>query len=77
MALKYITDGDFTDKRVIARFDFNVPLDKNDKSKITDTSRVDLAVPTIKFLLEAGVSKLTLMSHHGRPKGKVNLGLFS
>lgn len=72
MALKFIKDHDFSGKRVIARFDFNVPLDKEDKSKITDTSRVDLAIPTIKYLLESGVSKLTLMSHHGRPKGKVN-----
>jgi len=73
MALKNITEGNFEGKRVIARFDFNVPLDKNDPTKITDTSRIDLAIPTIKYLLEAGVSKLTLMSHHGRPKGKVNL----
>lgn len=73
MAIKYIKDAELTGKRVIARFDFNVPLDKNDKAKITDTSRIDLALPTIQFLLEAGVSKLTLMSHHGRPKGQVNL----
>ena len=72
MALKYIDQADFEGKRVLARFDFNVPLDKNDKSVITDTSRIDLAIPTIEFMLEKGASKITLMSHHGRPKGKIN-----
>lgn len=72
MALKLITDAEFKDKRVIARFDFNVPLDKNDKSIIADTSRIDLALPTIKHLLEQGVSKLVMMSHLGRPNGKIN-----
>ncbi len=72
MALKLITDAELKDKRVIARFDFNVPLDKNDKSIIADTSRIDLALPTIKHLLEQGVSKLVMMSHLGRPNGKIN-----
>jgi len=73
MALKKITDANLKDKKVLARFDFNVPLDKKDRSKITDTSRIDLALPTIKYLLDQGVSKLVMMSHHGRPDGKVNL----
>lgn len=72
MALKFIEQADLAGKRVLARFDFNVPFDKNDKSKITDTSRIDLAIPTIKFMLANGASKITLMSHLGRPKGKVN-----
>lgn len=72
MALKYIDQADIQGKRVLARFDFNVPLDKENKTVITDTSRVDLAIPTIQFMLEQGASKITLMSHHGRPKGKVN-----
>lgn len=72
MALKFIDQAEIEGKRVLARFDFNVPFDKEDKSKITDTSRVDLAIPTIKYILEQGASKLTLMSHLGRPKGKVN-----
>lgn len=70
MALQKITNAEIKGKKVLARFDFNVPLDKNDPTKITDTSRVDLALPTIKFLIEEGASKITLMSHHGRPKGK-------
>lgn len=73
MALHFIDQVDLKGKRVIARFDFNVPLDKKDKSKITDTSRIDLALPTIKYLLDSGVSKLTMMSHLGRPDGQVNL----
>lgn len=72
MALQDITQADLAGKRVIARFDFNVPLDKEDKSKITDTTRVDLALESIQYLLDQGVSKLIMMSHHGRPKGEVN-----
>jgi len=70
MALKFIDSADLNGKKVIARFDFNVPLDKNDSKVITDTSRIDLAIPTIQYLLENGVTKLTLMSHLGRPKGE-------
>lgn len=70
MALKFIEQADIEGKRVLARFDFNVPLDG---SKITDTSRIDLALPTIKYILEKGASRLTLMSHLGRPDGKVDL----
>lgn len=73
MALKFITEADLTGKKVLARFDFNVPLDKNDSSKITDTSRIDEALPTIRYILENGAQKLTLMSHLGRPKGERNM----
>lgn len=72
MALKYVDELDLKDKRVIARFDFNVPLDKNDPTKITDTTRVDEALQTIKYILENGASRLILMSHLGRPDGKPN-----
>ncbi len=72
MALKFIDEADIDGKKILARFDFNVPLDKDDKSKISDTSRIDLALETIQYLLDNGASRLTLMSHHGRPKGKVN-----
>lgn len=70
MALQSIETANIEGKRVIARFDFNVPLKDG---QITDTSRVDLALPTIKYLLSQGASKLVMMSHHGRPKGKVNM----
>ena len=67
MAIKYIDEADFEGKRVLARFDFNVPLKDG---KILDSSRIDLAIPTIKYILENGAKKLTLMSHLGRPKSK-------
>lgn len=76
MAIKFITDDSFKtkalDKRVLARFDFNVPMDKKDPTRISDTTRVDEALETIKYILEAGPKKLVLMSHFGRPKGTID-----
>jgi phosphoglycerate kinase len=72
MQLKSIQDADFKGKKVIARFDFNVPLTKTEPRTITDTSRIDQAIPTIKLILEKGASKLTLISHLGRPDGQPN-----
>ncbi len=71
MALKYIDEVNFKGKKVIARFDFNVPLAKDGSGKITDTTRIDMALPTIKYLLEHGATKLIMMSHLGRPKDGV------
>lgn len=70
MALQYINQADILDKRVIARFDFNVPLKGGE---ITDTTRIDSALPTINYILENGAKTLVLMSHLGRPKGQVNM----
>ncbi len=64
-----IKDVDLKDKRVLVRVDFNVRV--NDNLKITDDLRIVSAVPTIKYCLEQGASKVILMSHLGRPKGKV------
>lgn len=64
-----VKDCDFQGKKVIARCDFNVPLD--DDLNITDDMRIQAAMPTIKYILEKGASKLILMSHLGRPKGEV------
>ena len=60
-------------KKVILRLDLNVPL-KN--GEITDTTRIDKILPTIEFLLKQN-SKIIILSHVGRPKGKVirNLSL--
>lgn len=69
MPLKFVDELDLENKKVLARFDFNVPLDSD--GNITDTTRIDLALPTIKHILEAGCSKLILMSHLGRPNGQV------
>lgn len=55
----------FKDKKVLVRVDFNVPL--NDARDITDSTRIDKAVPTIKKILNDGGSPV-LMSHLGRPK---------
>ena len=51
------------------RADFNVPQDAN--LNITDDTRIRTTLPTIKYILEAGAKKLVLMSHLGRPDGKV------
>jgi phosphoglycerate kinase len=73
MALKFVDEADLTDKNVIARFDFNVPFDKQDPTKISDTTRIDNALETIQMILDKGAKKLILMSHLGRPKGKVDM----
>lgn len=59
----------FAGKKAIVRVDFNVPLDEN--GKITDDTRIRGALPTLKKILEDGGS-LIIMSHMGKPKGKVN-----
>jgi phosphoglycerate kinase len=59
----------FKGKRVLVRVDFNVPLDEN--LKITDDIRIKSSIPTIEKILKDG-GKIILMSHLGRPKGKVN-----
>ena len=58
----------FAGKKAIVRVDFNVPLDEN--GNITDDTRIRGAVPTLKHILEEG-GALIIMSHMGKPKGKV------
>lgn len=62
-----ITDVDLTDKRVLMRVDFNVPLDGE---KITNNQRIVAALPTIKYALEHKAKAVILMSHLGRPDGQ-------
>ncbi len=64
-----INDYNFAGKKAIVRVDFNVPL--NEEGKITDDTRIRGALPTLKKILADGGS-LVIMSHMGKPKGKVN-----
>lgn len=56
-------------KRVLIRVDFNVPIKEG---KVTDTKRIDEALPTINYALSKGAKSIVLMSHLGRPDGKAN-----
>ena len=64
-----IKDYKFAGKKAIVRVDFNVPLDEN--GKITDDTRIRGALPTLKYILDEG-GALIIMSHMGKPKGKVS-----
>lgn len=64
-----IENFNFAGKKAIVRVDFNVPLDET--GKITDDTRIRGALPTLKKILDDGGS-LIIMSHMGKPKGKVN-----
>ena len=68
MAKLFIEDLDLKGKRALIRVDFNVPQDKA-TGAITNTKRIEAALPTIKYALDQGASVI-LMSHLGRPDGK-------
>ncbi len=67
-----IDQYNFAGKKAIVRVDFNVPLDEN--GRITDDTRIRGALPTLKKILADG-GALIVMSHMGKPKGKVNAKL--
>ncbi|MBE7558499.1 phosphoglycerate kinase [bacterium] len=68
MNKKTVRDVDLADKRVIMRVDFNVPL--TEAGQVANDARIVASLPTIRYILEKGAS-LVLMSHLGRPKGKL------
>src|SRR5213594_4172944 len=61
-----ITDLNLSGQRVFMRVDFNVPISDG---KITDDTRIEASLPSIKYVIEKG-GRLILASHLGRPKGK-------
>jgi phosphoglycerate kinase len=65
---KTLADIDVKGKKVLVRVDYNVPLDAN--LKITNDKRIVATIPTIEYLLKKNAA-IILMSHLGRPKGKV------
>ena len=67
--MQNIDNFSFAGKKAIVRVDFNVPL--NEEGKITDNTRIRGALPTLKKVLADG-GALIIMSHMGKPKGKVN-----
>ncbi len=68
MAIKYIDQLDLKGKSVVIRVDYNVPYDK--EMNITDDTRITATLPTLKYCFENG-AKIILISHLGRPDGKV------
>jgi phosphoglycerate kinase len=67
-SLKDLPDSLLHGKRVLVRVDYNVPLDG---TRVTDDKRIRETIPTLQYLLDRG-TKVTLVSHLGRPKGKWN-----
>ncbi|MFB3924810.1 MAG: phosphoglycerate kinase [Syntrophales bacterium] len=65
--MKFIDEMDIRGKKVLFRFDYNVPLDK--EANITDDTRIRATLPTINYALDEN-AKVIIISHLGRPKGK-------
>lgn len=67
--MKYLKDIDFKNKRVLLRTDYNVPLENGD---ILDDFRLRQSLPTIEHILKQDKSKIVIISHLGRPEGKID-----
>ncbi len=68
MNLRTVKDLDLQGKKVLIRVDFNVPLKEG---VVTDTTRIESALPTIRYILEQEGTSLIVMTHLGRPEGVV------
>ena len=62
-----INEKNLNNKKILLRLDLNVPLEKN---RIKDTTRIDKILPTLNFLIKEK-AKIIILSHVGRPKGKI------
>jgi phosphoglycerate kinase len=67
--MRTIKDMNFDFKKVLIRVDYNVPLDAD--GNITSDNRIKESIPTIKYILEHNCKQIILMSHLGKPDGKV------
>ena len=67
--MKYLKDVDFKNKRTLLRTDFNIPLENG---QILDDFRIRESLPTIEHILKQDKSKIVILSHLGRPEGKVD-----
>ena len=69
MKYQTVRDADVKDKVVLVRADYNVPIQDG---KIVDDLRIRASLPTLEYLLEAGAKRIFVISHLGRPEGKMN-----
>jgi 3-phosphoglycerate kinase len=67
--MKFINKRVVKNKVVLYNVDYNVPMDK--RGNVLDDTRIKLTIPTLKYLLDCGVKQIIIMTHIGRPKGKV------
>jgi len=68
--MKFLRDFDFKNKKVLFRADFNIPLSENKEVDDKEDWRIEATLPSINYLLDQGAS-IILLSHLGRPKGKI------
>jgi len=71
-AVKNVKDADVAGKRVLVRVDFNVPLEMHEgHAAVLTDFRIEAVLPTLQLLLERGATKIIVLTHVGRPEGKV------